>query len=277
MISTSFARIHSHAFGMALRLKGGAPLPEVGDILAVGTCDVSGAGVLALLGLVPVDGVEPVVHELEIVSLALPGSDESEAGAVFVPHPVDHDSKPTPSVSLVQIGSALSLLVVNEQVREADEAAFAAAVHAMSTGGKTCKRVFIIGALRLDEKARGAKDPLVFEFGGESISQKTENDAQTIRDGALAALVHVMRSTSTPTTCMFIPGHKVVGLGNDVESESEREAAEVANMLGAAAAGKLNEKGASVKYDTSRVSAYRAARNWRPASGAAENTDRMYT
>ena len=56
---------------MALRLKGGGPLPEVGDRLVVGTCDIAGAGVRALLGLARADGTPPLaVHELELASLA---------------------------------------------------------------------------------------------------------------------------------------------------------------------------------------------------------------
>jgi hypothetical protein len=268
--------------GMALRLKNGGPLPKVGDRLAVGTCDVSGAGVRALLGFVPADGVHAVVHDLELVSLAPALSDDSDFGAVFV---TDHDTTvPTaPSVSLVTLGDTLSLLIVNQQVRPADEAAVAAAVYSMATDAG-CGRVFILGALRLDEKrggvSGGANDALVLEFGDAATEKETnESDSRTIRDGTLAALTHVMRATSTPTTCVFVGGHRVVGLGGDEESESEKEAAETARVLGTLAAEKINNAGGApvVRFDATVASTYRASRAWRATTGAPENTDRMYT
>ena len=103
---------------MALRLKGGGPLPEVGDRLVVGTCDIAGAGVRALLGLARAGGAPPpTVHELELVSLVAPLSrDDADARAVFVSPGAARDA--TPAVSLVRLDASLSLLAVNAATRE---------------------------------------------------------------------------------------------------------------------------------------------------------------
>jgi hypothetical protein len=158
---------------MALRLKGGGPLPEVGDRLVVGTCDIAGAGVRALLGLARADGAPPpAVHELELASLVAPLSrDDADARAVFVPPGADGDV--TPAVSLVRLDERLSLLAVNAAIREEDEAPLAAAVLALAAD---CGHLLIAGALRVDTDA-----PLEVELGGESSDETKRETLATNR------------------------------------------------------------------------------------------------
>ena len=281
---------------MALRLKGGGPLPEVGDRLVVGTCDIAGAGVRALLGLARADGAPPpAVHELELASLVPPLSrDDADARAVFVPPGADGDA--TPAVSLVRLDERLSLLAVNAATREEDEAPLAAAVLALAAG---CGHLLIAGALRVDTDA-----PLEVELGGESSPAKRETLATSgapppkMRDGVLAALFHAARSMGVKTTCVFVPGHRVSRLGGRSEgglSETEAEATQTTHALGDALAQRLNEnderfhvadknaKGdengaiGAYRYDAVAAATFRASRLWRENAGAPAHTDRMYT
>ena len=285
---------------MALRLKGGGPLPEVGDRLVVGTCDIAGAGVRALLGLARADGTPPLaVHELELASLAAPRSrDDADAGAVFVPLGADGDA--APAVSLVRLDESLSLLAVNAATNEEDEAPLAAAVLALAAGRD--RRVTIAGALRMDAYAENDA-PLVVELGGEpstvgSLDSK-KNKAPKVRDGLLAALFHAARATGVKTTCVFVPGHRVSRLGGRSEgglSETELEATQTTHALGEALAKRLNEntsEGFNVadknangdenkargayRYDAVAAARFRASRLWRENAGAPAHTDRMYT
>ena len=284
---------------MALRLKGGGPLPEVGDRLVVGTCDIAGAGVRALLGLARADGAPPLaVHELELASLAAPRSrDDADAGAVFVPLGADGDA--APAVSLVRLDESLSLLAVNAATNEEDEAPLAAAVLALAAGRD--RRVTIAGALRMDAYAENDA-PVVVELGGEpstvgSLDSKKKK-APKVRDGLLAALFHAARSMGVKTTCVFVPGHRVSRLGGRSEgglSETELEATQTTHALGEALARRLNENderffgadknakgdengaiGAS-RYDAVAAATFRASRLWRENAGAPAHTDRMYT
>ena len=287
---------------MALRLKGGGPLPEVGDRLVVGTCDIAGAGVRALLGLARADGTPPLaVHELELASLAAPRSrDDADAGAVFVPLGADGDA--APAVSLVRLDERLSLLAVNAATREEDEAPLAAAVLALAAGRD--RRITIAGAMRMDDAAEGDA-PLVIELGGEpstvgAAARTTRDDekkkAPPIRDGLLAALFHAARATGATTTCVFVPGHRVSRLGGlrlvGGLSETEAEATRATHALGEALARRLNddffvadakaigdENGArgAYRYDAVAAARFRASRLWRENAGAPAHTDRMYT
>jgi len=284
---------------MALRLKGGGPLPEVGDRLVVGTCDIAGAGVRALLGLARADGAPPpAVHELELASLVAPLSrDDADARAVFVPPGADGDA--TPAVSLVRLDERLSLLAVNAATREEDEAPLAAAVLALAAG---CGHLLIAGALRVDTDA-----PLMeVELGGESVSSaKRETplatsgaeDAPKMRDGVLAALFHAARATGARATGVFVPGHRVARLGGGLngdgthEGATELEATRATHALGEAVARKLNELDRSdrsdrsapnepdaYRYDAAAAGGFRAARLWwRENAGAPARADRMYT
>ena len=283
---------------MALRLKGGGPLPEVGDRLVVGTCDIAGAGVRALLGLARADGAPPpAVHELELASLVAPLSrDDADARAVFVPPGTDGDA--TPAVSLVRLDERLSLLAVNATTREEDEAPLAAAVLALAAD---CGHLLIAGALRVDTAA-----PLMeVELGGESNSEKRETplatsgaeDAPKMRDGVLAALFHAARATGARATGVFVPGHRVArlggGLGGDGthEGATELDATRATHALGEAVARKLNELDRSdrsdrsaqnepdaYRYDAAAAGRFRAARLWwRENAGAPARADRMYT
>jgi hypothetical protein len=284
---------------MALRLKGGGPLPEVGDRLVVGTCDIAGAGVRALLGLARADGTPPLaVHELELASLAAPRSrDDADAGAVFVPLGADGDA--APAVSLVRLDESLSLLAVNAATNEEDEAPLAAAVLALAAGRD--RRVTIAGALRMDAYAENDA-PVVVELGGEpstvgSLDSKKKK-APKVRDGLLAALFHAARSMGVKTTCVFVPGHRVSRLGGRSEgglSETELEATQTTHALGEALAKRLNENderfnGAdknangdenkargAYRYDAVAAATFRASRLWRENAGAPAHTDRMYT
>lgn len=284
---------------MALRLKGGGPLPEVGDRLVVGTCDIAGAGVRALLGLARADGTPPLaVHELELASLATPRSrDDADAGAVFVPLGADGDA--APAVSLVRLDESLSLLAVNAATNEEDEAPLAAAVLALAAGRD--RRVTIAGALRMDAYAENDA-PVVVELGGEpstvgSLDSKKKK-APKVRDGLLAALFHAARSMGVKTTCVFVPGHRVSRLGGRSEgglSETEAEATQTTHALGDALAQRLNEnderfhvadknaKGdengaiGAYRYDAVAAATFRASRLWRENTGAPAHTDRMYT
>lgn len=287
---------------MALRLKGGGPLPEVGDRLVVGTCDIAGAGVRALLGLARADGTPPLaVHELELASLAAPRSrDDADAGAVFVPLGADGDA--APAVSLVRLDERLSLLAVNAATREEDEAPLAAAVLALAAGRD--RRITIAGAMRMDDAAEGDA-PLVIELGGEPSTvgaaartarddERKKKKAPPIRDGLLAALFHAARATGATTTCVFVPGHRVSRLGGLVGglSETEAEATRATHALGEALARRLNdgffvadakaigdENGArgAYRYDAVAAARFRASRLWRENAGAPAHTDRMYT
>ena len=294
---------------MALRLKGGGPLPEVGDRLVVGTCDIAGAGVRALLGLARADGTPPLaVHELELASLAAPRSrDDADAGAVFVPLGADGDA--APAVSLVRLDERLSLLAVNAATREEDEAPLAAAVLALAAGRD--RRITIAGAMRMDDAAEGDA-PLVIELGGEPSTvgaaartarddEKKKKKAPPIRDGLLAALFHAARATGATTTCVFVPGHRVSRLGDLrslSETETEAEATRATHALGEALARRLNdlpcffvadakaigdengdENGARgvYRYDAVAAARFRASRLWRENAGAPAHTDRMYT
>jgi hypothetical protein len=284
---------------MALRLKGGGPLPEVGDRLVVGTCDIAGAGVRALLGLARADGTPPLaVHELELASLAAPRSrDDADAGAVFVPLGADGDA--APAVSLVRLDESLSLLAVNAATNEEDDAPLAAAVLALAAGRD--RRVTIAGALRMDAYAENDA-PVVVELGGEpstvgSLDSKKKK-APKVRDGLLAALFHAARSMGVKTTCVFVPGHRVSRLGGRSEgglSETEAEATQTTHALGDALAQRLNENderfhvadknatgdenGAigAYRYDAVAAATFRASRLWRENAGAPAHTDRMYT
>lgn len=284
---------------MALRLKGGGPLPEVGDRLVVGTCDIAGAGVRALLGLARADGTPPLaVHELELASLATPRSrDDADAGAVFVPLGADGDA--APAVSLVRLDESLSLLAVNAATNEEDDAPLAAAVLALAAGRD--RRVTIAGALRMDAYAENDA-PVVVELGGEpstvgSLDSKKKK-APKVRDGLLAALFHAARSMGVKTTCVFVPGHRVSRLGGRSEgglSETELEATQTTHALGEALAQRLNENderffGAdknangdenkargAYRYDAVAAATFRASRLWRENAGAPAHTDRMYT
>jgi hypothetical protein len=284
---------------MALRLKGGGPLPEVGDRLVVGTCDIAGAGVRALLGLARADGTPPLaVHELELASLAAPRSrDDADAGAVFVPLGADGDA--APAVSLVRLDESLSLLAVNAATNEEDDAPLAAAVLALAAGRD--RRVTIAGALRMDAYAENDA-PVVVELGGEpstvgSLDSKKKK-APKVRDGMLAALFHAARSMGVKTTCVFVPGHRVSRLGGRSEgglSETEAEATQTTHALGDALAQRLNEnderfhvadknaKGdengaiGAYRYDAVAAATFRASRLWRENAGAPAHTDRMYT
>jgi hypothetical protein len=284
---------------MALRLKGGGPLPEVGDRLVVGTCDIAGAGVRALLGLARADGTPPLaVHELELASLAAPRSrDDADAGAVFVPLGADGDA--APAVSLVRLDESLSLLAVNAATNEEDEAPLAAAVLALAAGRD--RRVTIAGALRMDDASENDA-PVVVELGGEpstvgSLDSK-KRKAPKVRDGLLAALFHAARSMGVKTTCVFVPGHRVSRLGGRSEgglSETEAEATQTTHALGDALAQRLNEnderfhvadknaKGdengaiGAYRYDAVAAATFRASRLWRENAGAPAHTDRMYT
>ena len=284
---------------MALRLKGGGPLPEVGDRLVVGTCDIAGAGVRALLGLARADGAPPLaVHELELASLAAPRSrDDADAGAVFVPLGADGDA--APAVSLVRLDESLSLLAVNAATNEEDEAPLAAAVLALAAGRD--RRVTIAGALRMDDASENDA-PVVVELGGEpstvgSLDSKKKK-APKVRDGLLAALFHAARSMGVKTTCVFVPGHRVSRLGGRSEgglSETEAEATQTTHALGDALAQRLNEnderfhvadknaKGdengaiGAYRYDAVAAATFRASRLWRENAGAPAHTDRMYT
>ena len=290
---------------MALRLKGGGPLPEVGDRLVVGTCDIAGAGVRALLGLARADGTPPLaVHELELASLAAPRSrDDADAGAVFVPLGADGDA--APAVSLVRLDASLSLLAVNAATNEEDDAPLAAAVLALAAGRD--RRVTIAGALRMDDASENDA-PVVVELGGEpstvgaaSLGAPRDGSgkkATKVRDGLLAALFHAARSTGVKTTCVFVPGHRVSRLGGrevDGLSETEAEATQTTHALGEALAQRLNEnderffgtdknangdenkaRGAYL-YDAVAAARFRASRLWRENTGAPAHTDRMYT
>jgi hypothetical protein len=275
---------------MALRLKGGGPLPEVGDRLVVGTCDIAGAGVRALLGLARADGAPPpAVHELELASLVAPLSrDDADARAVFVPPGADGDV--TPAVSLVRLDERLSLLAVNAAIREEDEAPLAAAVLALAAD---CGHLLIAGALRVDTDA-----PLEVELGGESsdetkretLATKSAAPQPKMRDGVLAALFHAARATGARATGVFVPGHRVAclgSLGDGTPSATEAEATRTTHALGEAVARKLNEldrsdRSADVfenayRYDAAAAGRFRAARLWRENAGAPARADRMYT
>ena len=275
---------------MALRLKGGGPLPEVGDRLVVGTCDIAGAGVRALLGLARADGAPPpAVHELELASLVAPLSrDDADARAVFVPPGADGDV--TPAVSLVRLDERLSLLAVNAAIREEDEAPLAAAVLALAAD---CGHLLIAGALRVDTDA-----PLEVELGGESsdetkretLATKSAAPQPKMRDGVLAALFHAARATGARATGVFVPGHRVAclgSLGDGTPSATEAEATRTTHALGEAVARKLNEldrsdRSADVfenayRYDAAAAKRFRAARLWRENAGAPARADRMYT
>ena len=284
---------------MALRLKGGGPLPEVGDRLVVGTCDIAGAGVRALLGLARADGTPPLaVHELELASLAAPRSrDDADAGAVFVPLGADGDA--APAVSLERLDASLSRLAVNAATNEEDDAPLAAAVLALAAGRD--RRVTIAGALRMDAYAENDA-PVVVELGGEpstvgSLDSKKKK-APKVRDGLLAALFHAARSMGVKTTCVFVPGPRVSRLGGRSEgglSETEAEATQTTHALGDALAQRLNEnderfhvadknaKGdengaiGAYRYDAVAAATFRASRLWRENAGAPAHTDRMYT
>ena len=260
---------------MALRLKGGGPLPEVGDRLVVGTCDIAGAGVRALLGLVRADGAPPpAVHELELVSLAAPLSgDDADARAVFVPPGAARNA--TPAVSLVRLDTSLSLLAVNAATREEDEAPLAAAVLALAA---RCGHLLIAGALRVDGAEPEAA--LHVELGGEARRGETVK----VRDGALAALFHAARATGARATCVFVPGHRVSRLGGleGEPSASEAEAARATHALGEAVARRLNENAhangvGACRYDAGVAGRFRATRLWRENAGAPARTERMYT
>jgi hypothetical protein len=275
---------------MALRLKGGGPLPEVGDRLVVGTCDIAGAGVRALLGLARADGAPPpAVHELELASLVAPLSrDDADARAVFVPPGADGDV--TPAVSLVRLDERLSLLAVNTATREEDEAPLAAAVLSLAA---RCSHLLIAGALRVDTDA-----PLEVELGGESsdetkretLATKSAAPQPKMRDGVLAALFHAARATGARATGVFVPGHRVAclgSLGDGTPSATEAEATRTTHALGEAVARKLNEldrsdRSADVfenayRYDAAAAERFRAARLWRENAGAPARADRMYT
>ena len=275
---------------MALRLKGGGPLPEVGDRLVVGTCDIAGAGVRALLGLARADGAPPpAVHELELASLVAPLSrDDADARAVFVPPGADGDV--TPAVSLVRLDERLSLLAVNAAIREEDEAPLAAAVLALAAD---CGHLLIAGALRVDTDA-----PLEVELGGESsdetkretLATKSAAPQPKMRDGVLAALFHAARATGARATGVFVPGHRVAclgSLGDGTPSATEAEATRTTHALGEAVARKLNELDRSdcsadvfenaYRYDAAAAGRFRAARLWRENAGAPARADRMYT
>jgi hypothetical protein len=275
---------------MALRLKGGGPLPEVGDRLVVGTCDIAGAGVRALLGLARADGAPPpAVHELELASLVAPLSrDDADARAVFVPPGADGDA--TPAVSLVRLDERLSLLAVNAAIREEDEAPLAAAVLALAAD---CGHLLIAGALRVDTDA-----PLEVELGGESsdetkretLATKSAAPQPKMRDGVLAALLPAARARGARATGVFVPGHRVAclgSLGDGTPSATEAEATRTTHALGEAVARKLNEldrsdRSADVfenayRYDAAAAERFRAARLWRENAGAPARADRMYT
>ena len=198
---------------MALRLKGGGPLPEVGDRLVVGTCDIAGAGVRALLGLARADGAPPpAVHELELASLVAPLSrDDADARAVFVPPGADGDV--TPAVSLVRLDERLSLLAVSGDPR----------------GGRGAARRGRAGAggrLRPPAHRRRAarghgRAPLEVELGGESSDETKARGARGERRLAaedarrgLGALFPPRAATGARATGVFVPGHRVAVLGS---------------------------------------------------------------
>lgn len=260
---------------MALRLKGGGPLPEVGDRLVVGTCDIAGAGVRALLGLARAGGAPPpTVHELELVSLVAPLSrDDADARAVFVSPGAARDA--TPAVSLVRLDASLSLLAVNTATREEDEAPLAAAVLSLAA---RCSHLLIAGALRVDGAAPEAA--LEVELGGEA-RRGDATPRVKLRDGALAAIFHAARATGARATCVFVPGHRVSRLGGlaGEPSATEAEATRATHALGEAVARKLNESEneSAWRYDAGVAGRFRATRLWRENAGAPARTERMYT
>ena len=246
-----------------LRLKGGGDLPAVASRVVIGTCDISGVGVRALLGLRASDGTRAATHELELTGVGSnPGGG---GGAVFTPGGDPDVVDATPKMTLVNI-PGVSLVAVNASLGVHEEAAFAAAVHEMVTRGG-CDSVVIVAALRLNAKGNDAFfqttmngcPPLDGTFGA--------LDGRTIvNDGVVAALMHAMRAGATPAACLLTRGYRVSELGG----EAEAEAAAAADAMGAALAAAL---GSQTAY---RSAGLAAARLWQENAAAPNNTDRMY-
>ena len=262
---------------VSLRLKGGDPLPPVGDRLVVGACDISGAGVRALLGLVPSDGAPVVEHELELhgaADLADADADaDADAAPVFSPAGDPDDARRPPRILLRRLRPDTTLLAVNAPLDADREAPFAAAVHDLIVRDG-CTSLVIVGALRLNVPGDDRLFHLGFGPGPGSGSAplapefarlKDENFA--INDGVIAALVHAARAGGHPTTCAFARGYRVprVGAGD----EAEAEASATAHALGRAVANGLGCGYAGAGLE--------ATRTWHEDVAAPKNTGRMYT
>ena len=261
---------------VSLRLKGGDPLPPVGDRLVVGACDISGAGVRALLGLVPPDGAPIVEHEIEhhgAANFADADADADDAPVFSPAGDPDHPRRP-PRMVLRRLSPDTTLLAVNAPLDAAREAPFAAAVHDVIVRDG-CTSLIIVGALRLnvpgDDRlfhlgvaAPGAAPPAPLAPDFASLDAR-ENVA--VNDGVIAALVHAARAGGHPTTCAFARGYRVprVGAGD----EAEAEATATTDALGRAVADGLGCGYASAGLE--------ATRTWHEDVAAPKHTGRMYT
>ena len=153
--------------GASLKVKGGGALPPIADRVVVGTCDVAGVGVRALMGLKPGgDGTtaKGTTHELELHGVGErrtggggdgdgeDGACVSGGGAVFTTGGDPDLAEGTPEILLINL-PGITLIAVNTSLSVAEEAPFAAAVHAL-TADAGCSSVVLVGALRLNVKAR---------------------------------------------------------------------------------------------------------------------------
>lgn len=265
-----------------MRAKGGGALPPIADRVVVGVCDIAGVGVRALMGLKSSDGSEATTHELEIHGVGerirrgggAVSVGAGAAGAVFTAGGDPDLAEGTPEILLINL-PGVTLIAANTSLSVAEEAPFAAAVHAL-TADAGCSSVVLVGALRLNVKGEGkifqtamnGCQPLSIDGGGSGGAAMAPFEAlggdTAVNDGVIAALMHVMRATATPTTCLFTHGYRVSKLGG----EAEAEAAAAADRMGAAAAAALG-----CEY---RSRGLAPVKPWHEDVAAPKNTDRMY-
>ena len=118
-------------------------------------------------------------------------------------------------------------------------------------------RPYVEGEGKIFQVAMNGCQPLAGTF-------EALDGATAVNDGVIASLMHVMRASATPATCLFTHGYRVPKLGGDAEVE----AAAAVDRMGAAAAAALG-----CRYTSSGLAAVRV---WNEDGAAPKNTDRMY-
>lgn len=278
--------------GPELRAVGGGALPPIATRVVIGVCDLSGAGVRALLGLSPGDGTQPTTCALELhVGGSIPGSsgdgegdgDEEggdgagsgakAVGAVFTPGGDPDLAEGTSQILLINLLPGVTLIAANTPLGVDEEASFAAAVYAL-TAASGCTSVVLVGALKLNVKGEGKIFQAVMngcqalDAGAAGVRGAAAFEAlpggTAVNDGVIAALMHAMRAAAMPTACLFTHGYRVPKLGG----EAEEEAAAAVGRLGAAAAAALG-----CEYRSKGLAAIKL---WHEDTTAPKNTDRMY-
>ena len=270
----------------SLKAKGGGALPPIADRVVIGVCDIAGVGVRAIMGMKASDGSQATTHELELHGVGARsgsgggggggGGEDApgvSGGAVFTAGGDPDLAEGTPEIALMNV-PGLTLIAVNTSLSVAEEAPFAAAVHAL-VADAGCSSVVLVGALRLNVKGEGKIFQTVMNGcqplspgggggGGDATPFEELDGDVVVNDGVIAAIMHVMRATATPASFLFTHGYRVPKLGG----EAEEEAAAAADKMGTAAAAALG-----CRYANKGLAAVEV---WHEDLAAPKNTDRMY-